>query len=146
MVGQKPENPNTDNQEDVVSEALNNANNTENACEQNKPLTQEQHAVAQKKRILNICTLVFTIVAVVLATVMYFISLFTVEHISAYYIAGTFILAMLLAAPTLKVFLDKCTCKNLRKLNIVTLVIVFVAILVHMSMVSISFAFPNLFS
>ena len=146
MIGQKPENKNTENQEDIVAETLNNANNTENACENGKQLSQEQQAVAQKKKILNICTLIFTIIAVVFATVMYFISAFTVDFVSAYYIAATFILAMLLAAPTLKVFLDKCTCKNLRKFNIVTLVIVFAAILVHMCMVSLSFAFPTIFA
>ena len=132
-----------DNRLDTVSEALYTA---EKACEENAAMTPEQLSSVKKHRILNVCVLLFTAVLVLVATITFFIALFSVNTGNAYSIASMFVLCMLLAAPTLKVFLDKCTCKNLRVFNIITLVAIFVAILLLVVMFSLSYAFPYWFA
>ena len=132
-----------DNRLDTVAEALDNA---ETACEKNKPMTHDELMAVKKHRILNVSVLLFTAALVIVAMLTFFVALFNVSAGNAYYIASMFVLCMLLAAPTLKVFLDKCTCKNLRIFNIITLVGIFVAILALVVVISLSYAFPCWFA
>jgi len=84
---------------------------------------------AAKQRLLNWCTLVFTAVLTVVSIVVFFILLARGDGTSAGVVAS-YVLSMLLAAPTLKVFLDKVKCPVLRKANVIGLVTVFSTILV----------------
>ena len=106
-----------------------------------------------KHRILNVSVLLFTLALTAISVATFFIALIagfappvcingecvypTLD--AAYAIASTYILCMLLAAPTLKVFLDKCTSSALKKFNIITLVAIFVSILVLAAAISIAF-------
>jgi len=97
-----------------------------------------------KHRILNISVLLFTLALTVVSLITFFIAFARGLDIpdymeAAYAIASTYILCMLLAAPTLKVFLDKCTSAGLKKFNIITLVAIFVAIFVLAAAISIGF-------
>jgi len=114
-------------------------------CEENASESDKQKGL-KKHRMLNVCVLVFTLVLTVIALLTYFLAIFYTNSVDAgYSIASTYILCMLLAAPTLKVFLDKCTCRLLKKFTIIALIGVFVAIGVLVVMVSLSFALPCLF-
>ncbi|MCL2591753.1 MAG: hypothetical protein FWD82_00165 [Defluviitaleaceae bacterium] len=132
-----------DNRLDTMAEALDNA---ETACEKNKPMTLDELMAVKKHRTLNVCVLLFTAVLVIVSILTFFVALFNVNLGNAYYIASMFVLCMLLAAPTLKVFLDKCTCRNLRMFNIIALVGIFVSILVLVVVISLSYAFPCWFT
>ena len=103
----------------------------------NKNMTETEKFVATKQKLFNIAVLVFTFVMTIAGVVTFFVSLTNgaISIYTSYYIASTYVLVMLLAAPTLKVFLDKCTSKTIRRLNVFTLVAVFIA-----------FAFPQLFN
>ncbi|MCL2755778.1 MAG: hypothetical protein FWE45_01870 [Firmicutes bacterium] len=100
---------------------------------------------AFKHMLLNICVVGFAVVLTLAALVTFFVAIFREGTSSAYYIASIYILCMLLAAPTLKVFLDKVNCVVMRRLNIIGIISIFATILVITVTICISFAFPNLF-
>jgi len=127
------------------------AANNKPACKPDSKLTPEQLKKVKVSRLFNVCTLVFTLVLTAVALVTFFVALggrFSGDYAigNAYAIASTYILVMLLAVPTLKVFLDKCTCRNLKIFNITTIILSFVAILVLAVVISLTFAFPQMFA
>ena len=81
--------------------------------------------------ILNWAMLTLVAALTVVSTIMFFIATFQDGNNNNYSIASMYVLVMLLGAPTLKVFLDKVACPVLKKLNLITLAIVFAAILVQ---------------
>jgi len=119
----------------VKEETLSTADTADKAC---KPVDA---ATAKKQTILHICALVFSYVITIVALLTFFVAFFSVSVEGAYLIVSTYVLAMLLAAPTLKVFLDKCTCPNLKKANIIALLATFATILILVVMVFLNFAF-----
>ena len=96
-----------------------------------------------KHKILNLCVLGFVAVLTVAVLVTFFAATFDEVNQSAYSIASIYILCMLLAAPTLKVFLDKVACPVMKKLNIVGIISIFATILVITVVVCITLAFPS---
>jgi len=78
---------------------------------------------------LNICVLIFVGVLTFVALLTFLIALFSRSNQNAYGIASIYILCMLLAAPTLKVFLDKVESKAMKGLNIYGIISIFAAIL-----------------
>jgi hypothetical protein len=101
---------------------------------------------AFKIKKLNIAVLVFSVVLTMVGLVAFNVALFSIDLGSANAIAGTYILCMLLAAPTLKGFLDKVEHPCLKKLNVVAIIMVFTAILIMVVLVSFGFAFPAWFN
>ena len=83
-----------------------------------------------KHRLLNLCVLGFVAVLTLTTLVTFFMATFGQSSANGYSIASIYILCMLLAAPTLKVFLDKITCPTMRRLNIVGIIAIFLTILV----------------
>ena len=83
-----------------------------------------------KHRLLNICVLGFVVVLTAVTLVTFFVATFGDYVSNGYSIASIYILCMLLAAPTLKVFLDKISCLTMKRLNIVGIVLIFMTILV----------------
>jgi len=83
-----------------------------------------------KHKILNLCVLGFVVVLTAVALATFFIAIFTDGNTNAYSIASVYVLCMLLAAPTLKVFLDKVTSPTMKRLNLVGIISIFFAILV----------------
>jgi len=59
-------------------------------------------------------------------------------------ITGTYVLCMLLAIPSLKVFLDKVSCPTFKKLNMVFIIAGFAAILIHAVMAVLATGFPTM--
>jgi hypothetical protein len=100
-------------------------------CLEGKPCTCKPAGEKRAYLILNWAMLVLVAVLTVVATVTFFIATFTEGNDNNYSIASMYVLVMLLGAPTLKVFLDKVKCLTLKKLNVITLAIVFGAILVQ---------------
>jgi len=124
--------------------AKNSIDDSAQACE--KETTVDKQKNLKKHRILNVCTLIFTAILTIVALATFFIALFNNDYAyPAYYIASTYVLCMLLAAPTLKVFLDKCTCRVLKKLTIIGLVAIFATIAILVVVVSLTFALPCIF-
>jgi len=120
-------------------------------CKPDSALSPEQLRVIKKHRLLNVCVLVFTFILTAIAMLTFFVAVSgvftgTYSVTNAYYIASTYVLCMLLAAPTLKVFLDKCTCIRIKRLNIAALIAVFAAILILVVVISLTFAFPQMFA
>jgi len=105
---------------------------------ENKESTQNKHWL------LNLCVLGFVVVLTIIALISYFVATFCVDTITAYYIASIYILCMLLAAPTLKVFIDKINGPMMKKLNVIGVIFIFSAILVLAVMVCLTLAFPNM--
>ena len=92
---------------------------------------ETKQRTAFKHRLLNMCVLVFVGVLTAAVMVTFFVALFTDGNNYAYSIASIYILCMLLAAPTLKVFLDKVDCcKTMRFFNIVGLISIFTTMMV----------------
>ena len=100
---------------------------------------------AFKHRLLNVCVIAFAGVLSITALVTFFVATFETGNDSNYAIASIYILCMLLAAPTLKVFLDKVTCPVIRRFNIIGIITIFSTILILTVMVCINLAFPNCF-
>ena len=80
--------------------------------------------------VFNACLLIFTAVLTVVSLITFFMATNTNNLDSAYIIAATYVLCMLLAIPSLKVFLDKVSRPLFNKLNLVFIVLGFAAILV----------------
>lgn len=92
-----------------------------------------------RRRLLNICVFIFVVVVTISTLVTFFMAIFDSGNDSAYYIASIYILCMLLAAPTLKVFLDTAgTSAALKRLNIVGIIFIFATILIVTVAVSFS--------
>jgi len=84
-----------------------------------------------KHNILNWCVLFFVAVMTSDMLVTFFILVGRDGYSTAASgIASTYVLCMLLAAPTLKVFLDKVESRMMKRVNVVGIVSIFVAILV----------------
>ena len=98
-----------------------------------------------KHKVLNVCVFAFTIVLTLVAMISFFVALFTDGNYEASSIASMYILCMLLAAPTLKVFLDKVSCPVMRRLNIIGIIAIFIAILLSAAFSSLVLAFPSWF-
>jgi len=105
--------------------------------------TQEK-STAFKHKLLNICVFAFVVVLTLSTLITFFTATFTEGNGNAYYIASIYILCMLLAAPTLKVFLDKVHCTCMKRLNIFGIISIFATILIITVTVSVIMAFPNL--
>ena len=91
---------------------------------------EEVKTAAWKHRLLNSCVLAFTFILTGVALATFFIARFTEGNNNAYSIASIYVLCMLLAAPTLKVFLDKVTCPCMKRWNIAGIILIFTAIMV----------------
>jgi len=83
-----------------------------------------------KQRIFNWFVVAFSLIMTIVALITFFVAFSNEYFGAAAGILGSYVLSMLLAAPTIKVFLDKCTCPLLKWFNIVTIILIFVAILV----------------
>jgi len=106
----------------------------------------EQTKTHFKHKLLNICVFAFVVVLNLVALFTFFVATFDATNGNAYSIASIYILCMLLAAPTLKVFLDKVTCPTMKKLNIIGIIAIFLTILIVTVMVSLTLAFPSMIS
>lgn len=93
-----------------------------------------------KQQIFNWFVIVFSIVMTIVAIVTFFVSLSNGNSEAAAGIVSTYVLCMLLAAPTIKVFLDKCTTPLLKWLNIITIILIFAAILLTVVIIFFSYA------
>ena len=100
---------------------------------------------AQKHRILNICVLGFVAVLTVVGFITFYIAVGRGSSGAAYSIASIYVLCMLLAAPTLKVFLDKVECTLMKRLNIIGIIVIFFVILLIVVSICIMLAGPELF-
>jgi len=92
--------------------------------------------LAKKQNILNLLVIAFVAVMTTVSLITFFIAICD-ENASSYYIVSLYVLCMLLAAPTLKVFLDKTTCPRMRLINWIGVIVIFVAILTMAVTVSI---------
>ena len=97
-----------------------------------------------KHKLLNMCVLGFVAVVTLVTLITFFAATFSDGNESAYAIASIYILCMLLAAPTLKVFLDKIDCPVMKRFNIVGIISIFATILIVTVMVCLTMAFPNM--
>jgi hypothetical protein len=82
-----------------------------------------------KRGVINLCVIFFVLVMTKVALIAFFVSLSKGLSDSAYSIASTYILCMLLAAPTLKVFLDTVDSIAFKRLNVALLMLIFTVIL-----------------
>jgi len=114
---------------DIISQAI---GSDENEC---------GDSATFKHKILNICVLAFSFILTGVALTAFLVASFTAGNESAYSIASIYILCMLLAAPTLKVFLDKVNCPMMKKLNIAGIISIFAAILISAVVVCIQMGF-----
>ncbi|MCL2586649.1 MAG: hypothetical protein FWE31_00230 [Firmicutes bacterium] len=90
----------------------------------------EKNKVNFKQSIVNILVLIFVAVISAVAFFAFFVAVFTTANPFAYYIASLYVLCMLLAAPTLKVFMDKKeTPPVVQKLNLAGIITIFSMIL-----------------
>ena len=95
--------------------------------------------------ILNACMLAFTGVLTVVSLIALFAAAFGEGSVGAVAgITGTYVLCMLLAIPSLKVFLDKVSCPVFKKLNMVFIITGFAAILIHAVMAVLATGFPTM--
>ena len=104
--------------------------------EQQEVAPQSKMAVAKvivKNNLLNICVLVFTGVMTFFTLLAFFVGWARVENFAITSVLGfplgLYTLPMLLAAPTLKVFMDKSTCPVMKKLNVGAVITIFASIL-----------------
>ena len=99
----------------------------------------------QKHKLLNMCVLGFVAVITFVTFITFFVAVGRGNGFE-YYIASIYVLCMLLAAPTLKVFLDKVTCPLMRKLNIIGIIVIFsVILLLVVTVVSVLAAQSSIF-
>ncbi|MCL2521385.1 MAG: hypothetical protein FWE36_00830 [Erysipelotrichales bacterium] len=97
-------------------------------------------------KLLSICLLALAFTLTITALVSYFVALFGEEtNGNSYTIASTYVLVMLLVAPTLKVFLDKLKSETLKRLSLIAIVLIYISILVIAVFTFLSLGFPNLF-
>jgi len=96
-------------------------------------------ATERNYRILNAGMLSLMAVLTLVSTITFFASMRRDVH---HGIVGTYVLCMLLVAPSLKVFLDKVSCPVFKKLNLIGLVIIFLAILVQVTLSFLTVAWP----
>jgi len=106
--------------------------------EENKNAMVVQKDAIFKHKLLNICVLVFVAVMTFIMLIAFFVLIARDRIGVAHGIVGTYVLCMLLAAPTLKVFLDKIEDRVMKRLNIVALVSIFAVILLIVSTVFIA--------
>ncbi|MCL2556099.1 MAG: hypothetical protein FWE03_03645 [Firmicutes bacterium] len=85
---------------------------------------------ALKQRVFNWFVVAFSLILTIVALITFFVAFTDGYTGNAAAILGSYVLSMLLAAPTIKVFLDKCTCPLLKWFNIITIILIFVAILI----------------
>ena len=97
-----------------------------------------------KHRLLNVCVLLFVAVVTVVTLVTFFVAVIRRGNVNGYSIASIYILCMLLAAPTLKVFLDKVKCSKMKRLNIIGIIAIFMTILIITVTVCLALAFPRM--
>jgi len=103
----------------------------ENKKEETENCKQESKLSAMfKSKVFNLAAIVFSVVLTAVAVTVYFICFAREIEGGAYTVVNLYVLCMLLAAPTVKVFLDKCTSPLVKALNITTLILIFLAILV----------------
>ena len=99
----------------------------------NNAMDEKEKLIEAKKqrnhRTLNLCVLGFAFALSITALITFFVATFTDGNDNAYTIASTYILCMLLAAPTLKVFHDKTTSSTMKRLNVATITFIFLTIL-----------------
>ena len=98
-----------------------------------KPKEQEsagQDSIAMSKQsILNLCVLGFVAVMTLIGIITFFVAIGREGNFNGSAIASLYVLCMLLAAPTLKVFMDKKCSPLLRRLNLIGIMVIFAAIL-----------------
>ena len=123
----------------IIDEILNEEDQKKSGEKSDNCCAKDDTAV-MKQRIFNWFVIGFSIVMTIVALVTFFISLSNGSADAAAAIVSTYVLCMLLAAPTIKVFLDKCTCKLLRWLNIVTIILIFAVILLTVVITFFSYA------
>jgi len=99
----------------------------------------DKMAAERNYRILNAGMLALMAVLTLVSTITFFASMRDGGH---HGIVGTYVLCMLLVAPSLKVFLDKVSCHVFKKLNLIGLVIIFLAILVQVTLSFLTIAWP----
>jgi len=116
---------------DIINQAISSLGG-ENECE--NPATF-------KHKVLNVCVVAFSFVLTGVALIAFLVASFTYGNDNAYSIASIYILCMLLAAPTLKVFLDKVNCPVMKKLNIAGIISIFAAILIAAVLVCLQMGF-----
>jgi len=113
------------------------------ACQTNETETKQDTSTY---KLLSICLLALAFTLTLTALISFFVALFNEEaEGNSYAIASTYVLVMLLVAPTLKVFLDKLKSENLKRLSLIAIVLIYLSILVIAVITFLSLGFPNLF-
>ena len=79
---------------------------------------------------VTIALLIFSLIVTVVTLAAFFAATFTPGNTSAYDIASIYILFMILAVPTLTLFLDKPDCILCKRLNKIAIILIFATILV----------------
>ena len=79
---------------------------------------------------LTVALLIFSLIVTVATLAAFFAATFTPGNTSAYDIASIYILFMILAVPTLTLFLDKPDCILCKRLNKMAIALIFATILV----------------
>jgi len=124
-----------------MSEIINEILNENEGDEQNKPSDcNADRGAALKQQVFNWFVIIFSVIMTAVAIITFFITLSNGYTDTAAGIVSTYVLCMLLAAPTIKVFLDKCTGVLLIWFNIVTIILIFAAILVTVIVIFFNFA------
>ena len=90
----------------------------------------------KKQNLLNLFVVAFVAIMTAVSLVTFFIAICD-GNSASYSIVSLYVLCMLLAAPTLKVFLDKTVCPRMRLINWLFIIIIFAAILTMAVAVSI---------
>jgi hypothetical protein len=105
--------------------------NDENKNLENENLKDQlcNNAAAKKHHLLNIGLIGFVAVLTAVALTTFFMAVAANNTNGAYSIASIYILCMLLAAPTLKVFMDKTTCPIIKRAGVISEILIFAAIL-----------------
>jgi len=116
-------------------------NKKEDVSLKDKSVKEIKDVMSAKNNVLNSCVLGFAFIMTVVALLSFFIATFRVNGAFANGIASLYVLCMLLAAPTLKVFMDKNACPVMKKLNILMVIAIFATILIMAVIVFLSFAF-----
>ena len=83
-----------------------------------------------KNNLLNYCVLGFVALMTFIGLITFLVAVGKDENNNASLIINLYVLCMLLAAPTLKVFFDKAVCPLMKRLNVIGLVTIFAAILI----------------
>ena len=110
--------------------------------EQNKNTPDNETSIF-KHKLMNICVLVFTLVLTAITLVAFFAAILSSGNDSGYAIATIYILCMLLAAPTLKGFLERIGNPFYKRLNTIAIIAVFTSILIVTLVSVMTLAFPQ---